>query len=133
MPRVVFEAVGGFRADLSEDVDWCSRANRLGYRLGYAEKAIVSHPARESWGALTRKWDRVIRETRGIESQKTMWRWRWFLRALLTAASPFPHTVLVLKSEKLKGPRQRSACIAGLFAIRFYRACRMLAELSADA
>ena len=34
--REVFDAVGPFRAGVSEDVDWCHRARRMGYRLGYA-------------------------------------------------------------------------------------------------
>jgi glycosyltransferase involved in cell wall biosynthesis len=30
VPKAIFERVGGFRAGVSEDIDWCRRANALG-------------------------------------------------------------------------------------------------------
>jgi GT2 family glycosyltransferase len=36
VPKAIFARVGGFRAGVSEDMDWCRRANAMGYRLGYA-------------------------------------------------------------------------------------------------
>ena len=47
--RAAFERVGGFRAGVSEDFEWCRRAEGLGYRLGYAPAAVVGHPARRTW------------------------------------------------------------------------------------
>jgi GT2 family glycosyltransferase len=60
VPKAVFERVGGFKAGVSEDMEWCWRANALGYRLGYAEKAVVQHAARRAWRDFRGKWDRVI-------------------------------------------------------------------------
>ena len=46
--RSVFDAVGGFENGVPEDRDWCARAGRMGYRLRYAPKSIVVHPARRT-------------------------------------------------------------------------------------
>ena len=48
--RTVFDRVGGFCAVVAEDADWSFRARGRGYRLGYAERALVGHPARwDGW------------------------------------------------------------------------------------
>src|ERR1700690_2249437 len=44
--RSVFDAVGGFENGVPEDKDWCERAGRRGYRIRFAPKSIVGHPAR---------------------------------------------------------------------------------------
>ena len=129
VPKSVFEKVGGFQQGVSEDIDWCWRANGLGYRLGYAEKAIVSHSARTTWPELRRKWDRVIFETIRLEQQRPGWRKRWLWRTILTAGSPLPHAFRVLVSPQLKGVRARMAGLAGLVGIRLYRAARMFTAL----
>ena len=36
VPRAIFDRVGGFRSGVAEDMDWCWRANALGYRIGAA-------------------------------------------------------------------------------------------------
>ena len=66
--RDVFDAIGGFRANVSEDADWCLRARDAGYRIAYAADAIVAHPARRTWPELTRKWDRLVRESAALMS-----------------------------------------------------------------
>ncbi len=38
VPRVVFEAVGGFRVGVSEDVDWCSPRQSSGLPVGLCRK-----------------------------------------------------------------------------------------------
>ncbi len=48
--RSVFDAVGGFRTGVSEDVEWSHRATALGFRLGYEPRAVVSHLARPRLG-----------------------------------------------------------------------------------
>jgi GT2 family glycosyltransferase len=55
--RAAFVAVGSFDASLKSggDVDWCRRLSRSGRRLGYAEDAAVSHPARAEATALFQK------------------------------------------------------------------------------
>jgi cellulose synthase/poly-beta-1,6-N-acetylglucosamine synthase-like glycosyltransferase len=129
VPRAVFDRVGGFRSGVSEDIDWCRRANALGYRLGYAEKALVRHPARRRWGELTRRWDRVIGEMLALGRERPGWRWRWLLYALAVAGSPLPHALRILRSRRLGSPRSKIAGLFGLFGIRWYRGYRMLACL----
>lgn len=46
--RVAFEAVGGFDTSyrhIGEDVDFCLRAGRAGYGLGFCAEAVVRHEA----------------------------------------------------------------------------------------
>jgi GT2 family glycosyltransferase len=56
--REVFEAIGGFDPSwrhIGEDVDFCMRARRAGYSLGFCAAAIVEHHAeRELWPFLRR-------------------------------------------------------------------------------
>jgi GT2 family glycosyltransferase len=130
VPRDVFAAVGGFRNGVSEDIDWCRRANALGYRLGYAEDAIVRHAARRDWATLARKWDRVVAERFQLASERAGWRWRWLAYAALVAASPLPHSLLVLRSRNLSGARAKLMALIGLYGIRLYRAGRMATYLA---
>lgn len=126
VPRDVFERVGGFRNGLSEDIEWCRRANALGYRLGYAERAIVGHPARREWQALVKRWDRVTMEMLGLQRESPYWVAKWLLYAAAVAISPFPHAVKVLLSDRLSGGRAKMAGLLGVFGIRLYRSYRML-------
>jgi GT2 family glycosyltransferase len=130
VPRTVFAAVGGFRPGVSEDIDWCRRATALGYRLGYAEDAIVRHAARRDWAALTRKWDRVVAERYLLASEQAGWRRRWLAYAALVAASPLPHSWLALRSRNLPSVRAKLMALIGLYGIRLYRAGRMATYLA---
>lgn len=120
-PRSLFDAVGGFRVGLSEDLEWSRRAIAAGFRLGYAPKVVIGHPARRSWAELTRKWRRMDEEAFGLSHGRPGRRLRWFLRAMAMPASAVVHTPKVLASRKLHGPRQRLDAIGILFAIRFWR------------
>lgn len=130
LPRRVFDKVGEFRNGVSEDMDWCWRANALGFRLGYAPGAIVYHPPRHEWASLTAKWDRVISETLLLARERPGWRVRWLFRVVATAASTLPHGPKVLFSPKLPNMRSRLAGMVGLVAIRSYRARQMLIEMA---
>ena len=61
--RSVFDAVGGFKNGVPEDKDWCERARRQGYRIRFAPKSIVGHPARRTMPELKRKWRRLTLES----------------------------------------------------------------------
>lgn len=126
VPKPVFDRVGGFRNGVSEDIDWCHRANALGYRLGYAEKAIVEHPARRQWRELTRRWDRVIAEMLMLRRERPHWLLAWLGYTALVALSPLAHAVRVLRHERLAGARNKLSGLLALFALRQYRALRML-------
>lgn len=129
VPRAIFARVGGFRAGVAEDMEWCWRANALGYRLGYAKDAIVQAAARRDWAELKRKHDRMERENLLLYRERPGWRRRWLVHAALVAASPLGHWIRVLRSPLLVGPRAKLAGILGLLMIRFYRAYRMLCLL----
>jgi len=120
-PRSVFERVGGFRAGVSEDVDWSRRARALGYRLGYEPRAIVGHPARRSWEELTGKWRRVNRETYHLSAAKFGGNVLWLLRTCLLPASAVAHSPRVLLSRELDGSAQRLAALCVLYRIRLWR------------
>lgn len=126
VPRAVFTRVGGFRTGVAEDMDWCWRANAMGYRLGYADDAIVRAAARRDWAELKRKHDRMEREHLLLYRERPGWRRRWLVHAALVGASPLGHWVRVLRSPLLVGPRAKLAGILGLLMVRFYRCYRML-------
>src|SRR6185437_7265885 len=119
--REVFDAVGGFRADMSEDVEWSHRARRCGYRLGYAAQAIVQHPARRTWEELLHKWRRLNRESFGLVPDTARGRLWWRLRSLILPVSALAHTPHMLTTPLLKGWRQRSAGIRTLYRLRLWR------------
>ena len=62
VPRSVFDAVGPFENGVPEDIDWCRRARAKGYRIGFAPRSIVGHPARRTMDELERKWRRLTLE-----------------------------------------------------------------------
>jgi GT2 family glycosyltransferase len=132
-PRALFQTIGGFKATVSEDVEWSRRAVSMGYRLGYAPRVVVGHPARRSWDELTRKWRRVNSETYALSKGERWRRARWLLRALALPASAVVHTPRVLSSPGLAGPRQRFAALFVLYAIRLWRLADAAALLVASA
>ena len=126
VPRAIFDKVGGFRAGVSEDVDWSFRARAMGYRLGYAPDAIVGHPARSEWAELQRRWIRIIGETYALKHERRLGRLAFLGRALLMPLSIPPHAARVLGSRRLRGMRARMGAIAILIRLRLWRAKHML-------
>jgi glycosyltransferase involved in cell wall biosynthesis len=120
-PRAVFESAGGFRTAVSEDVEWSHRATAKGYRLGYAPRAVVGHPARRTWAELTTKWRRTNRETFNLFRTRRRGRILWVLRNALVPASALVHGPRVLASRELSTPGQRARALATLFRLRFWR------------
>lgn len=121
VPRQIFEAVGGFRAAVSEDVDWSRRAIAQGYRLGYAPRAVVTHPARRNWAELRRKWSRINRESFALQQHAPGGRLRWVMRTMLLPASAVAHTPRVLRSPRLRNTRERCGALAVLVLCRTWR------------
>ena len=60
--RSVFDAVGGFENAPPGDKEWGMRAGRQGFRIGFAAKSFVGHPARRTMPELNRKWRRLMLE-----------------------------------------------------------------------
>ncbi len=129
VPKAVFERVGGFRAGVSEDIDWCRRANAMGFCLGYAERAIVHHAARREWRELKGKWNRVVAETFRLARERPRWRLRWIGYAAVVAGSPMAHWIAVVRSPRLVGLRAKGHGLLGLLQVRSYRSYRMMCIL----
>ncbi|MES2492650.1 MAG: glycosyltransferase [Pseudomonadota bacterium] len=119
--RRVFEHVGGFRNGVSEDKDWCHRARGLGYRIGYAHDAVASHPARQTWPELRKKWARLNTETYGLYRLRRNGRIKWLLRTWCLPASVAAHAPAVVKSDQLGSVRQRAAAFGTLVRLRLWR------------
>ena len=117
----VFREVGGFRAAVSEDVDWSRRARAAGYTLGYCDDAAVSHPTRSDWSALLTKWRRIQRESYALRRSEGGGALAWLARSALLPASIPIHTVRVLRSPRLPDPRLRLRAVWALARIRFWR------------
>ena len=119
--RNVFDRVGGFRAQVSEDVEWSHRATSLGLKLGYAPKAVVGHPARRSWDQLKSKWKRVNAETYKLYCERPAGRAIWIFRTALLPLSALVHTPKIFFSDDLKTLSQRLAAMKVLWTIRCWR------------
>lgn len=119
--RKVFDVTGGFRVGLSEDLEWSHRARAKGFRLGYAPKAIVGHPARRNWDELWGKWRRVNAETYGLYKERKSGDLKWLIRSFALPVSAFAHTPKVLASDQLTSGAQRMAAVGTLFRLRFRR------------
>lgn len=132
-PRRVFDAVGGFRTGVSEDVEWSRRAQACGFRLGYAPRAVVGHPARRSWPELLAKWRRINLETFGLSARGPTGRLRWLAKALMMPASAVIHTAKVVVSPELKSVRDRWGAVRILFRLRFWRLGHAMRLLIAEA
>jgi GT2 family glycosyltransferase len=129
--RPVFDAVGPFAGlAISEDMEWGMRAKAKGFPTRFAPLAVVRHPARASMADLRRQWDRHISHHWSMQPKTARGRAEWALRTALMAASPVGEIPLVLRSDRLAGPRQRLDALQGVARMRLYRARRMLAELA---
>jgi cellulose synthase/poly-beta-1,6-N-acetylglucosamine synthase-like glycosyltransferase len=126
VPRDVFDRVGGFRTGVSEDMDWSFRARAMGYTLGYAERAVVGHPARRDWPELIRRWSRIVSEHYETSRERRAGRITFVGKALLMPLSIPPHAIDVLRSDKLRGARARIGAIQILARLRLWRARQML-------
>jgi GT2 family glycosyltransferase len=119
--RKDFDRVGGFRSVVAEDVDWSRRATAAGLRLAYADDVVVSHPARYDWDQLKNKWRKLTAEAYAVACEKRYGRLLWFFRSWAILASPFAHSVTVLRSKKLMGMDQKAKAVAVLFRLRAWR------------
>ena len=120
-PRSLFDAVGEFHTEVSEDKEWCLRAGDLGYRIGYAERASVGHPARENWPQLRKKWERLNSESYALWRQRGSSRLGWLIRTWALLPSIPIHGLRVLTSPALNGMGERLAALGTLARSRLWR------------
>ena len=123
--RSVFEAVGGFRNGVAEDMEWSFRARSAGFRLGYARDAVVGHPARAAWSELVARWRRVLREHFALACQGRFGRLRWTAKTAAMPISIGPHLLKVLRSRRLRSTRSKLAAGIVLIAHRLWRTVYM--------
>jgi glycosyltransferase involved in cell wall biosynthesis len=119
--KALFEAVGGYRVGLSEDVEWCRRATKMGYRLGYAPLAAVSHPARKTWADLLKKWRRTNKEAYELYASRRGGLLIYLARSSLMPLSAVLHTPAVLMNRSVPNSRQKWAAVGVLFKLRLWR------------
>lgn len=131
--KVTFNEVGPFRTEVSEDFEWCQRARGLGFRLGYAAQALVTHPARQDWPALVFKWKRIEAETFALAlSRGRKARLFWLLRSWALPLSILVHVPRVLSNPHLTKSSERTSAIVTLVRLRlwrFYEAHRLMLRL----
>ena len=119
--RPVFEHVGGFRVNVSEDRDWCLRARSIGYAITYEPRAAVAHPARVDWPELKAKWLRIQKESYHLACNEPGGRIRWLLRSLAMPFSIPPHALRVLLHPALPDLTSRLGAIGILVRQRMWR------------
>lgn len=119
--RDLFEAVGPFHDRVSEDKEWCLRAGGMGYRIGYADDAVVGHPARADWPQLRRKWQRLMNESYALTLDRGGHRLYWLARTWALLPSILVHGVRVLRTPALRGARHRAVALTTLVRIRLWR------------
>jgi glycosyltransferase involved in cell wall biosynthesis len=127
-----FESAFAFRNDryvkelnfangVPEDKDWCLRARRSGYRIRFAPRSIIGHPARRTMPELKRKWRRLAVESCEGARREGTGPALVLLRQWAALFAVLPQAFLVLGSRRLSGVRNRLLAIKGLAQIRVYR------------
>lgn len=125
--RHAFEAVGGFRGAVSEDVEWSQRAAASGCRLAYDDKLLAGHPSRSDWVALRRKWKRMTEEAYALRRARGRGRAGWVVKALLMPFSILVHLPRILRCRDLSALEKLRA--AGTLArLRTARMAWMLGQ-----
>ena len=119
--RDVFDRIGGFRTQVSEDLEWCQRAGRAGFGLTYADNAIVTHPARANWAELIGKWRRLQNESFALALERPGGRWRWLARAWLLPPSILAHAPAIFHATSLDNNGERWRALGTLMRLRMWR------------
>jgi GT2 family glycosyltransferase len=121
-PRYVFDRVGGFATTrLPEDLEWCERARSAGFKIGYAPKSIVGHPARRTWSDLVRKASRLNAQAFGLMTRRPGGKLIWLARSVALPLSAVVHTPKALTGRGLQNLGQRFAAVAVLYRLRLWR------------
>ncbi|QIE43985.1 glycosyltransferase family 2 protein (plasmid) [Rhodobacteraceae bacterium SC52] len=131
--RDVFLATGDMVPGLSEDMDWCRRATAQGFVLVYDDDLPVSHPTRQDWPALVRKWRRTTDETFLLHGTDPADRLTWVLRAGAVALSGVAHLPRIWTAPALSDTTERWRGSTTLLRLRFCRAGWMLRQAFAGA
>jgi glycosyltransferase involved in cell wall biosynthesis len=117
--RADFERIGGFRTGVSEDIEWCNRAIRLGMKIDYCGDASVGHPPRPDWNAMLKKTRRIQRELFLLSLEQPRGRLRWVARSAMQPAFIPSDFARILRTPGTEGARGRA--LATLVALRMWR------------
>ncbi|WP_156252166.1 glycosyltransferase [Pseudactinotalea terrae] len=117
--RAAFEAAGPFRSELysGADIEWSQRANSMGMQTAYSGAAVVRHPARDSYQALSKKLERVLtgrHERDVLDGGPAAAPWPG-LRSLVPPLGAFRRA----GARALLSPRARAAFVVGEFYHRY--------------
>lgn len=126
--RSVFERVGGFRAGVPEDLDWCRRATAAGFTLVFSEELKVSHPSRADWVSLKLKWRRLVDEAWEMSRRESFARLFWALKGLAMPVSAFWDVPRVIRHKRLRSWLEKRRALGILFLLRFSRMIWMLRQ-----
>jgi GT2 family glycosyltransferase len=121
VPRSVFDTVGPFENGVPEDIDWCRRARLKGYRIGFAPRSVVGHPARRTMDELERKWRRLTLEWFAAASRDGKGRAPMMLHEWGVLLAIAPGALAIMTTRRLSGARDRILAIGALARIRAYR------------
>ena len=125
VPRAAFDAVGGFDpARFSGgDAVFCRRAGALGHGLRLAPEAVVAHPARSDWAALSAKARRI--KGGQIAAGPLPRRAAWLLRTL---SPPVRDAAAYLASPHPRGRRLVAVAMRlRLWGVELAETARLLA------
>lgn len=126
--RAIFEDTGPMIVGLSEDMDWCFRATAKGYGLIYSDALAVSHPTRQDWAALSKKWRRTTLEGFHLNGTAPADRVKWAVRACVVGVSGPLHLPKVFSSDKLANGTEKQRGAMTLLRLRGARALWMLGQ-----
>lgn len=127
--RDVFEITGPFDQSLSEDIDWCRRAVKLGFTLVYAEVLRIGHPSRSDWHALCKKWRRLTHELFGVNGTSPAGRAKWALKALAMPVITIIDIYRVFCHPALQSGHERRAAFVVLVRLRSLRMAWMMQQV----
>lgn len=122
--RRVFEQVGPFNAALKSggDREWGQRVHSAGFGVGYANDAVVEHPARRSFDEMYRK---IARVTGGMEDLRTKQGYPFskFVKAVAKDLLVRPKDLAeVWRDPRLSGVSQRVRVLGVLLGLRYAQA-----------
>lgn len=107
--RAMFDRVGPFDGSRVEDMDWGQRAHAMGFAIRYVPALAVSHPTRQDWPALLKKWRRISAENYFAHGTSPAKRLIWGLRSVALIGSIPVHGVRILRESRLGGAEKRAA------------------------
>ncbi len=128
MARADYARVGGFRPDVSEDVDWSRRATEAGLTLDVSPDLKIAHPSRQDWAALRKKWLRLTSEGFLTDAQSAMGRAKWAIKALLMPVSAIAHVPRILRHPGMSAG-EKGRGLATLLRLRLARMGWMLNQV----